>query len=333
MDRPIYFRIMRELRRSAYYVLAAAPLLAVTAFFVSRFARHDGTTIAILTGGFFLLLCLTMVVPLRWSVRIDDQGVARRLLWRWDIWTWADISSGRIEKRDAYALSDPERPWWRRSFELGYMAPKDIAQAIKLVNAHYRLPAAAPLPDNLKIRFGNFLCRSARFDAKGVRLRGIKETREYPWSEVRRLHIVRMDPLRRDFRSLEMTLPDQDLEWRKSAAWCGATPEVLCGVLERCVPADRIDEDVVGEPFAKRIDIEKQLASVRSQHRGYRYGLRVVFLLLGVCLLWMAFTRSASGAAIMAGMAALLNLPMCYLAEKQFRSQCQELEQHWAEKP
>jgi len=122
MDTPIYLRIMPELRRSAYYVLAAGVPLALVAYWV---AADIGKM------GFVFLLCMTMIVPIRWALRIDNQGIARRLLFRWDVWTWADFSSGRIEKRHPHTLVDPERPWWRRKLSLEYMAEKKLAKIRK----------------------------------------------------------------------------------------------------------------------------------------------------------------------------------------------------------
>jgi hypothetical protein len=91
MDEPIFLRISPELRRSAYYVLAASVPLALACFWVSEFVGDETPVSRAVRSAFIFLLSMTMIVPLRWSLRIDDEGIARRLLFRWgDLWTWAE---------------------------------------------------------------------------------------------------------------------------------------------------------------------------------------------------------------------------------------------------
>ena len=177
---------------------------------------------------------MTAIVPLRWSLRIDDQGIGRRFLFRWDVWSWADISSGRIEKRHPYTLVDPKCPWWRRKLSLEYMTRADISHTMEVINTYYQLPTAPQVPDILEIKYGAFRRRLARFDSKGVHLQGGRDMRQYLWSEVRRVHVTRMDPLRHDFKSLELVLPDREIELKLVStqygthpSWSGATGEAV----------------------------------------------------------------------------------------------------------
>ena len=163
-------------------------------FWVSRHVRGESFGSAAAFGTFLTLACLTMVLPLRWALRIDHEGITRRRWFAWsDLWTWADFASGRIEKRDSYTLLDPARPWWRRKLCLDFLAGDDIRRAIAHINVHYRLPDPPQLPDELRIKIG--LRLSVRFDALGIQLQRAKECREYRWRDVRRVHIVRWDPL------------------------------------------------------------------------------------------------------------------------------------------
>jgi len=73
MDDPLYLRISPALRRSAYYVLASAVPLAIVAFCVSRFVRGECVASAAAFGTFFFFACMTMIVPLRWALRIDHE--------------------------------------------------------------------------------------------------------------------------------------------------------------------------------------------------------------------------------------------------------------------
>jgi hypothetical protein len=76
--------------------------------------------------GFVILLVAGALAILRWKVRIDDRGISRRWLYRWDHWPWDHIASGRIEKRHPHTLYDPSRPWWRRRLSLEILAAADI---------------------------------------------------------------------------------------------------------------------------------------------------------------------------------------------------------------
>ena len=339
MDRPIYLRIAPELRRSAYYVLASAVPLALVGFCVFRFARNESVASAAFFSGLVLIFvpCMTITVPLRWSLRIDKEGIARRRLFRWDLWTWADFSSGRIEKRSHWILFDPQRPWWRRRLQLGFMAPADISRTMKLINAHYRLPAAPKLPAAVVIKYGTFFRRSVRFDSKGIHVQGPNEAREYLWSEVRRVHITRLDPLRRDFSSLEIVLPDREIELTRnrqrnalSSNWRGATEETINEVLERHAPAARIEKDVRGERPARRSDLEKQLATARKIVRNFRRCLLIIVLLVVVSFIWMAVAESVLKALFTAGLLAVFYGPIWWGFQREFRSCCLKLEQQLA---
>ncbi len=88
MSSPFKFRVAPEVRRSAYYLLASAAPLVAVGFGVSSFAGSV-TREAVGFSVLVLAACVAMIVALRWNLRIDDQGVARRLLFRWDLWPWS----------------------------------------------------------------------------------------------------------------------------------------------------------------------------------------------------------------------------------------------------
>src|SRR5688572_13289601 len=114
------YSLAPELRRCCWYVIAAWPALAVVFFLVARFCAGRGPGDMAFGLALFSLLAVAPAALLRWRVRIDDQGVSRRLFWRWDVWTWADLASGRIRKLHPYKLLDPARPWWRRTLNLEF---------------------------------------------------------------------------------------------------------------------------------------------------------------------------------------------------------------------
>ena len=173
MDEPIFLRISPEVRRCVYYVLAASVPLALVAYWVNEFVGNKAPASGVARCASIFLFIIAMFVPLRYALRIDDQGISQRLLFWWvDLWTWAEISSGRIEKRHPYTLYDPSRPWWRRRLSLGFghLAATDVARAMQRINMYYRLPSPPQLPDVLEIKYA--FRRSARLDASGIHLQG-----------------------------------------------------------------------------------------------------------------------------------------------------------------
>jgi hypothetical protein len=269
---PTYFHLAPELRRSAVYFLVSLPLIAAVVVWVGVVVNRQpavNVVPALVVPG---LIGLALILALRWTVRIDDRGVARCFLFRWDVWAWDDFASGRIQKRYRYTFRDPARPWWRRRLRLDHLSGCDVKRAIEVINARYRLPDPPELPEALTVKYG--LRRSVRLDRNGVHVLAGDEPREYLWNDVKRVRITRMDPLRRDFHQLVIELPHEEFTWRMvthqggtTATWSGATSEELNEFLHKFMPAERIDVDICGERPKRRVDTEKQLQEARKQYR------------------------------------------------------------------
>ena len=334
MDESIYFRIAPELRRCAWYVLTSAPVIALSAFVMRHFALGENVFSAACTaGGMLIFFSILAAIPLRWSLRLDDQGIARRLLLRWDLWTWQDIVSGRIKKGDGHALRDPTRPWWRRTLGYNSMARTDIVVVMQWINKYYQLPPPPELPDVLEIKYGTLFRRRARFDFKGVHLHGAQELHEYLWSQVRRVHITRIDPVRRDFRRLEIVLPDQEIELSlvstqggTSLRWRGADAEVIAEFLARYVPSEHVDVDIVAGRPSRKTDVVRQVQRAQERYR-YVYRANLILLLFAVgCLIWMAVHDGIGKALSMAVLFAILLMPGYYGMQRISRSQWLKLQ-------
>jgi hypothetical protein len=330
MSGPTVLRIAPEYRRSAIYALIAVVPLWLILFWVAHFIQGNAPWRAAARGTPFLLLGLAMIVPLRWALRIDETGMARRILFRWDAWSWEELASGRIEKRHPLTLVDPARPWWRRRLALSYLQAADMALVIQRINAVYRLPDPSPLPEVLAIKYG--FRRSARFDSQGILLEG-KESRAYLWSEVGRVHITRIEPLRRDFTNLELVLPDREIELKfishqggRSPTWRGATAEVVSEFLTRYVPPERIDTDFYGERPARRIDVERMLAKTNKQRRDFGWCFVIAGAMVGGLLIWAAMIGRLLAAVVMTALFSISYGPIYWWMLARLRSRCAELE-------
>ena len=268
-----------------------------------------------------------MVVPLIWSLRIDGMGITRRRITGSDFWPWPDFGNGTIEKHRPYEFIDRLRPPWRRTLSLASLASSERRHAIELINQHYRLPDPSVAPDVLSIRYG--FRRSATFDSKGIQLQDRDGPRQYLWAEVQRLHVTRYDPMRFDFKTLEISLPGRSVELsvvsRHGLSWRGATAEVVSEFLARRVPVDRIDIDLVGERPTKAIDVEKQLVKHDKKWRELNFCI-VIFgpCLIGI-LVGMAIAENVAKALFMTFVSAIQVLPIWWL-RRNCRAQRRELQ-------
>jgi hypothetical protein len=100
---PRIYRMAPELRRSAIYAMVGFALLAVVGYVIHGVVLERDLIGVVVGNGIFIAVSLARIVPLRWALRVDGSGIARRWLFRWDQWSWDDFASGRIEKR--YPLS------------------------------------------------------------------------------------------------------------------------------------------------------------------------------------------------------------------------------------
>jgi hypothetical protein len=281
-------------------------MLLMVYYWIARFIQNRGGADIAAGCLAFLSLAAVMAFPLRWKVRIDRLGVSRRLLFRWELWRWDDFASGRVCKQYPYTLYDPDRPRFRRRLRLGYMASADIQEVISLINECYRLPPSPDLPGTITIKYG--FRRSATFDNQGVHLLFGGTPHEYTWGEIRQVHVTRMDPVRRDFKSIRIVFPDQEIEWKlvthdggTSPEWRGAAAEEINEFLFRHVAPDRIDISIAGEPLTKREHIERELRSAQKKARDFAVIMAVFLPLLAGLLIWMAIDDGVFKAALMAG--------------------------------
>lgn len=310
---PVLIRLAPELRRCALYVILATPLFITASVWVSRVnERPDLVTVGLPLFG---LIGMSMVLPLRWALRVDYEGISRRRLVGWDLWSWSDFASGRIHKRDPFAFVDPARPWWGRQLWLGLESSADTKRLIGLINKHYRFPPPPVVRRELTITHGLF--RTCFLGERGIELskRSLKhkaiERRRHSWNDVLRVHITRRDPLRRDFVRLEIVLPDEEVILR-AEAWRGASREELNEFLHQHVAPERMEIDIEGERPARRSDAQREFDAFNKEQRSFRYMIPTLFGLLVALLLFVAIAKSPMAALILGAVHGVLIGPLCW---------------------
>lgn len=270
--------------------MVSLPVLAALALWLRGPSAAAG-------AGILVAAAMAMAFPLRWALRVEELGIARRRLIGWELWEWGAFESGMIHKEHPFTFIDPRRPWWGSKLRLSGLSKDDVKRLIALINSRYQLPPPPPVPDSLAISFG--FRRRAAIGTTGIDLTTGGRQQFCSWRDVRRVHITRMDPLRRDFSALEIYLPDETIALRvlsqygmPSPTWRGAAPEELNQLLRRHVPANKIDVDIWGESPAKRGDAERALAKEVKLQREMRIAQRICLLVLVAGAAWAAVTGS-----------------------------------------
>jgi hypothetical protein len=324
------YRIAPEYRRCCWYAMIGFIAVAVTVYGAQRYMQAHTVREVATVCGFIVILAALSLTPLRWKLRVDEHGVARRLFWRWQIWSWSDFVSGRITRLPSYTFCDPARPWWRRTLRLEFMDHAEARQVLHAIEAHYQPPAPPEAPDALTIKIG--LRTSISFDKSGVHIVQGGMPHEYTWDDVQSVYINRVDAMRRDFIRLEMALPHPHTELELRAfqgggapQWRGATAEQINQLVRRHVSANRITTAIAGETPERRKDIEKQLAQLRDVRR--------FLFILAICTIgfligwfaWFASTRSVFGACVTVFVFAIGPSSMFIFAERMQRKQIAEL--------
>jgi hypothetical protein len=243
----------------------------------------------------FLLIAALGIIPLRWRLVLTEQGILRRRLFRWDLWSWDDLASGHVRKLYPNTIHDPRRRWWIRKLNLGHLSDEDQTRLSEIINSVYRFPPLPEIPETLTIKYQ--MRNKATFDASGIHLSKRGQKTEYRWEDVRYLRLLQTDPLRRDFRTLQLFLPDEVIELQmvthqggSSPAWRGATAEVLMEYLVRHLPENKVDYDVVGECPSRVEYAERALRKLVKNLRETRLCIIACGCLLGglaIYCLWV----------------------------------------------
>jgi hypothetical protein len=325
---PRVFRISPGLRRSVYYLIPGAILLAATARWVELTVRHERLPVVSVA---FALLGIATVYPLSWRLALDGQGLVRRRLWFEDHWSWTDFASGRIQKRHKFALIDPERPWWRRKLDLEALTDADRRQVLAAVNCHYRLAEPPRNAESLTVKYR--IGRTATFSRHGIELVERGQPHDYRWADVWHLHIARMDAVRRDFAELNLVLPDREIGLRMvthqhgtSPTWRRASAEEINDFLLAHVPGERVSIDLVGERPHSAIDVDRQIDRVRRELREFAICMGACAMLVVGGLVWL-FTQRALIPALIMSSAFLIVALIATITRRRFTTELQKLAQ------
>jgi hypothetical protein len=307
---PLVFKMRAEFRRSAVYgeiglVLIVAVCCVIVYFFPAG-SRRPAVPVV-------LLLALAPVAVLRWRLRVDASGIARRRFFRWDLWPWEAFEQGKVldceGESTSYVL--PEKPFWARKLTLGLLEVPDCERVQAIIDGLWTRPTIE-LPAELALRFG--FRKEALIAQEGLLLRDGGEELRYTWKEAQALRIRRHDRRRRDFESLEILLPDRVVRfslrrdngqlirsWSTTGEEPTPTAATLAGVLTRLVPPECVHITSLNDAPLTALEWQDR-CSILAKKRRELTVLRWIIWMGSAAMLLLSLSNYPRGIASVIGM-------------------------------
>jgi hypothetical protein len=309
--------------------------------------------VAVTAGIFLAGAAGVLAIVFLYRIRIDERGVWRRRLVRWDLWPWEAFEGGHIRHgRLGDQLTYPTKGWYWRTISTSVLRKPDRA-AFERAVARFRIPPPPPhLPDVLSVKYG----LRARFElsADGVRLIAHRHDAGelFPWPQVVKVELVRSTHDRPDFVALFLHLPGLADPVRLARpqghpTWSGADAEVIALYLERHLDNGRFVVTALSGPPIDVQEADRRLAQLdKSEHELQRANRVLWYLYLGAILVmtvvladvwnrpnpmnwrlqdWIAVSIALGGATVSTGLLAVTQLGVVYFRLRDMRRERGEL--------
>jgi hypothetical protein len=263
-------------RRLPFYFLGGAALLAALTIVFSRFELlyTTGPNLVMLglLGGMSAFCAIYFALQ---ELQIDGEGIRRRQITGWELWSWEAFASGRIARGvSPYYYVDQSNPKTPRKLNLWSLDEKDqklVHERIREVWVH----ASLTLPRSISVQFWKIYKDKwlAEFSEDGI-FQERQSTHEYlcrQWSEVTRVRVVRTTHDHHDFCSLEIEFADGapirlTTSDGKPNLWTGPAPQTVLAYVEAHVNSERIAPRALRGPAQSvaeadyRIGVEERCA-------------------------------------------------------------------------
>jgi hypothetical protein len=305
-DQPLVAPLAPEYRRCAVYLLFAIALIAWNARWVNDLRPPEKQLDLRFGLGVLAALAVGAVCILRWRLRVDGRGIARRRLVARHLYPWEEFASGRVrEGIDSSTYEFPERYPWDRKLSIALVAEDDRSAIKEIIRRVLVRPPEPEVPLELCFRFS--VRKTARFGQEGLAIGPRGKEVFYHWAEVRAVRIRRFERDRRDFSSLELEFRDQTVSLRvinqhgrANRSWFGfrgepaPEPATIMAVLQQYVPRDRILVTSLSEPPLSMSEWEDRL-KILEQKGKELITLKRIFWSIGAILLIICLWDSSQG--------------------------------------
>ncbi len=281
-------------RRVAVYCLFGFLVCIGTFVAVDQLAIGPPRGIVSLSVMCFILGILAVAPTLlvwRSAIRIDADGLWRRRLVRWDLWSRDAFLDGKILDKSGADNSFiyQDKSWYWRSLCLDFL-PEEQQKYLREVIRGVRTRSEIQIPEEITISFG--LRRRARFSPFGIQLWSGKEESVpiIPWAEISPFKLTCTDHDRRDFRSLEFRAPANGkpilLTFEKgNPTWRGAEAELLTAFLQKHTPSRQVEVNALRGPPSDMDEYQRRLADLQRDLRRNKILIRLTWAFPLVCLI------------------------------------------------
>jgi hypothetical protein len=286
---------------------------------------------------FALVAIAVCVLVFPWRLRLDSQGIARRRLWKWDLWPWVAFQDGTVRKgRGAYRYEWPERRLWSRTVCYDALAKRDRDFVHEVCNRFWVPPPEPVVPEELVLKVP--FRRQLRLTAEGIYCRGYGPTPSYRWDQLERAVVVRLEHVRRDLAQAEIVAGGRTITLRLhqgTPLWKGPEPEVIVAWLRHHVPADRLLIVATHNRPRSLAEIEYREDAARRGLRDFARMERMVLSMFGVYMASCFLLFHPLQACLMVLLGAIPLVPIWLFGgrevRKRIRRQQDELERSRAE--
>jgi hypothetical protein len=276
--RPLEMRLAPEHRRCASYIAIGYSLMVIVAIGLKLAEANDRSwpEVVVMLAAFGAALLVLVALLFRYRIRIDQHGVWRRRLVRWDLWPWEAFEQAKVRHgKGGDQLTYPEKPWYWRTISASVLAERDRA-AYETVVRRYRVPPPPPsVPDMLDIKYG--IRARLELSADGVRCRAHKhdDGESIPWPDVVRAELIRTTHDRPDFSTLELHLPGRPkpvrlTQQQGNPTWSGANAEVIALYLRQHLDSRRFQVTAQRGPPVDVAEADRRLTRLDESDRELR---------------------------------------------------------------
>lgn len=258
----VYF-LKAEYRRALLWAIGGTALIVAVGLGLARWQQRPLLPIA----GTFSILGLIL---LAWALpyfgprfRVDENGIARRCLWWWDLWPWDAFAEGKIclgDSADGLEYLFPDKKLFGRRLNLGLLEPSDAESLNRLIREIWVPPPPPPLPESIQARssWPNRFQIDLDKDRCTIHQRG--ETTSCRWDEIKKVEIWRKEHVRTDFTELFLELRGRDKPVHVRGEFLqGVSKAAFAGFLCRHISGDRIKAIALNGEARSRDDVTARL--------------------------------------------------------------------------
>ncbi|WP_145026747.1 hypothetical protein [Caulifigura coniformis] len=230
-----YF-LQRQLWRSALWgVLGTVAIVATIAALDAAGLKAPKAPPVIQVAPFFVAIGIFIAQYLLPRVRVDQEGIHRRILWWWDLWPWEDFTDGLVTYGTyRHGYRHTTKPFWSQRLELSVLEPEAAEEIDRLIKRVWTPPDPPECPETLVLTLKRPGRPVLTMTADGISFTHKNQTVTSSWDDLPMVTIWRLAADRPDSRTMIFELSDREIRLGRPVhngqqlqTWSGPTAEVV----------------------------------------------------------------------------------------------------------